>query len=111
MFLHIRDTKHAGQYKLRVTFNDGAVKIVDLYHELEGPIFEPLKDIALFRQAAVNPDTGTVEWPNGADFAPEFLYEIGTPAEADALRRVAEGRPIYGRQKRRSGGAGPDITA
>ena len=38
---------------------------------------EPLKDTGFFRRVAVNPETGTIEWPNGADFAPEFLHEIG----------------------------------
>jgi len=47
---------------------------------LYGEVFEPLKDVDLFRQAAVNPDTNTIEWPNGADLAPEFLYKIGKQA-------------------------------
>ncbi len=77
MFLHITRVAHLEDYKLRLTFDDGVTKDVDLRDELYGEIFEPLKDIELFQQVAVNSDTNTIEWPNGADFAPEFLYEIG----------------------------------
>ncbi len=77
MFLHITRVLHLNDYQLRMEFNDGRVKDVDLRNELYGEIFEPLKDIGLFKQVYVNPDTGTIEWPNGADFAPEFLYEVG----------------------------------
>jgi hypothetical protein len=58
-------------------FNDRAIKNVDLKDELYGEIFEPLKGLEFFQQVAVNPDTNTIQWPNGADFAPEFLYEVG----------------------------------
>ena len=77
MFLHVSNSEYLEDYKLQLTFNDGVVKIVDLRDELYGEIFEPLKDISFFRQGTVNEETRTVEWPNGADFAPEFLYEIG----------------------------------
>ncbi|MBI4673922.1 MAG: DUF2442 domain-containing protein [Chloroflexi bacterium] len=77
MFLHVLEVTYLGGYRLRLVFNDGVVKDVDLQDELEGQVFEPLKDIALFRRVTVNPDTQTIEWENGADFAPEFLYEIG----------------------------------
>ncbi len=77
MFLHISKVKYIKGYTLQVTFNNGVVKLVDLQHELEGEVFEPLKQIDVFRQVAVNPDTKTIEWANGADFAPEFLDEIG----------------------------------
>ena len=40
-------------------------------------MFEPLRDVSSFRQVTLNEGTNTIEWPNGADFAPEFLYEIG----------------------------------
>ena len=77
MFLHVDDVTYLGDYKLRLTFNDGVIKDVDLADELEGEVFEPLRDVRLFRQVKVNPDIGTVEWPSGADLAPEFLYEVG----------------------------------
>jgi hypothetical protein len=77
MFLHVTSVTYLEGYKLRLTFNDDAVKEVDLQGELYGEVFEPLREVALFRQVRVDPDTNTIEWPNGADFAPEFLYEIG----------------------------------
>lgn len=77
MFLHIREVTYLDSYRLRLVFNDDVVKEVDLQDELYGTVFTPLKDLHLFRQVFVNPDTLTIEWPNGADFAPEFLYEIG----------------------------------
>ena len=46
---------------------------VDLSNDLHGPVFEPLRNIEVFRQFAVHPELRTLVWPNGADFAPEFL--------------------------------------
>ncbi len=77
MFLHVTAVSLTKAYELRVTFSDGVVKEVDLAGELHGEVFEPLKDAEVFKQVRVNADTNTIEWPNGADFAPEFLYEIG----------------------------------
>jgi hypothetical protein len=77
MFLHVTGVTYLEDYELRVEFSDGTVKDVDLREELYGEIFEPLKEIERFKEVAVNPDTNTIQWPNGADFAPEFLYEIG----------------------------------
>ncbi len=77
MFLHVTEVRLTKDYELQVTFSDGVVKEVDLAGELYGEIFEPLKDLEVFRQVRVNSDTNTIEWPNGADFAPEFLYERG----------------------------------
>lgn len=61
-------------YKLWLRFQDGVSGTVDLSAELWGPMFEPLKDRALFAQVAIHPELATVTWPNGADLAPEFLY-------------------------------------
>ncbi|MBM3236850.1 DUF2442 domain-containing protein [Candidatus Poribacteria bacterium] len=77
MFLHVIGVTYLADYKLRLKFSDGVVKDVDLKGELYGEVFELLKDIDFFKQVAVNSDTNTIEWPNNADFAPEFLYEIG----------------------------------
>lgn len=77
MFLHITDVHYVKDYILQLTFNNGAIKQVNLCNELDGDIFEPLKEKSIFQQVQVNAETKTIEWPNGADFAPEFLYEIG----------------------------------
>jgi hypothetical protein len=84
MFLHIQEVSYLGDYRLRLWFNDGQVKDVDLKAELHGEVFEPLKNQALFKLAKVDPDTQTVAWPNGADFAPEYLYEKG-----QTVRKIA----------------------
>lgn len=82
MFLHVVDCHYLHDYKLRLTFNNGIVKVVDLQEELYGVVFEPLQDVGLFQQITINPETNTIEWPTGADFAPEFLYEIGQEVDA-----------------------------
>ena len=71
----IVDARYVSEYTVWLRFEDGTQGEVDLSAELYGPVFEPLKDQAFFSQVRVNPDTGTIEWPNKADFAPEFLYE------------------------------------
>ena len=75
MFLHVESVSYLNDYRLRIGFSDGKIKDVDLAGELRGEVFEPLKELDFFSKVSVNPDT--IEWPNGADFAPEFLYETG----------------------------------
>ena len=78
-----------GPYSLALRFNDGALRRVDLLPELEGPVFEPLRDPAYFSMVVLDPVAGTVVWPNGADFAPEFLH--GLPEEE--VRRAKKNPP------------------
>ena len=61
-------------YVLEVTFEDGARRQVDIEPFLWGEVFQPLRDPAYFAQVTVDPELGTIVWPNGADLAPEFLY-------------------------------------
>jgi hypothetical protein len=94
MFLHITGVSPLDGHRLRLEFNNGIVKDVDLSKQLRGEVFEPLREPVFFEKVFLNPD-----WPNGADFAPEFLYDLGTlhstkdspsgcahiPAEAKAM--------------------------
>jgi hypothetical protein len=72
--------EHRGGHRIHLTFDDGSEKTIDFRQWLEGPIFEPLKDEAYFRRFFI--DGGTVSWPNGADIAPETLYESRAAEEA-----------------------------
>ncbi len=74
MIPKITEVKVLDGYRLWLRFHDGASGIVDLSAELWGPMFEPLKDRALFAQVTVHSELHTVTWPNGADLSPEFLY-------------------------------------
>lgn len=68
------DARLVGDHTLWIRFKDGVEGEVDLGRELKGEIFQPLKDRAFFRKFKVHPELHTITWPNGADFAPEFLY-------------------------------------
>ncbi len=74
--LHVESVRVATGYRLWLRFSDGTEGEVDLGPELEGPVFEPLRDPAVFAHVAVDPDVHTIAWPNGADFAPEFLHAL-----------------------------------
>ncbi len=74
--LRVVDVDYIKDYTLRVTFSDGVKKIVDLQKYLTGDVFGELLDPAKFIQYGLT--RVTIEWANGADLAPEFLYEIGT---------------------------------
>ena len=71
----IAEAKYAGDYRIWLRFADGSEGEIDLESELWGPMFEPLKDKALFARFELYPERSTIFWPNEADFAPEFLYE------------------------------------
>lgn len=74
--LHILEAEVRGPWTLRVRFDDGVEKTVDLRPLLEGPVFEPLQEQEYFARVVVDPVCGTVVWPNGADFAPEALHDL-----------------------------------
>ena len=76
MIIHVTTLKVVGPYSLMLTFDNGVQKRINLRSELYGPIFEPLRDSSYFATAYIDPDSRTVSWPNGADFAPDFLYQL-----------------------------------
>lgn len=71
----ITSVSYVHDYVLRVSFADGTEGEIDLADHLEGEVFLPLRDLTFFRQVCLHPEIHTATWPNGADFAPEFLYQ------------------------------------
>ncbi len=79
--IRVTDVEPLDGFTLRLRFNDGAERVVDLTDELWGPVFEPLKaDPDLFRQVRVDEEMGTIVWPNGADMDPDVLHGSREPA-------------------------------
>jgi hypothetical protein len=66
--------RHVRDHVVWLRFEDGTEGEVDLRSSLRGPVFEPLHDIDYFKLVRVDPELGTITWPNGADIAPETLY-------------------------------------
>ena len=85
--IRVKTVKPLSGYRLKIGFTDGSTKIVDLESKLWGPVFEPLRDPAKFREVRV--EHGTIAWPNGADLDPEVLYHGGTPPWAKKHLKVA----------------------
>ncbi len=75
MFLEVNNAEYIKDYKIHLWFNNGTEKTVDLKNQLDGTVFKPLKNIELFKKFKIK--FNTIEWENGADFAPEYLFEIG----------------------------------
>ena len=73
------NAEYRGGYRIHLRFNDNSEKTIDFSGWLEGPVFEPLKNPDYFRRFFI--DGGTVAWPNGADIAPETLYESSEPED------------------------------
>ena len=80
------EARHVRDYVIWLKFRDGTSGEIDLESELWGEVFEPLKDLAFFRQFSVHPEFETLVWPNGADFAPEFLHERVSASSGPARR-------------------------
>jgi hypothetical protein len=75
MLPKLREAKYLGDYRVWLKFADGIAGEIDLESELWGEIFEPLKDKAMFANFSLDKELQTIVWLNGADFAPEFLYQ------------------------------------
>ena len=75
MDYHVIEAKYISGYVVKLKFRDGTEGEIDLGPELIGPVFEALRDLEHFKQFRVDPEFHTLVWPNGADFAPEFLHD------------------------------------
>jgi hypothetical protein len=85
----VRAFSQVGPYTLRVEFDDDTVRVIDFRDVLAGEMYGPLKDPAVFKQVRLDPEAGTLVWPNGADFDPATLHDW--PDVSDELaKRAAE---------------------
>ncbi|GAB6391551.1 MAG: DUF2442 domain-containing protein [Treponematales bacterium] len=75
MYLSVKEVKPLPGYRLKLTFENSAVRVFDMGPYLDTGVFRGLRDESLFKRVRVSFDT--VEWPNGADIDPEILYEKG----------------------------------
>ena len=74
-------------HTIHVTFEDGVAHAIDFEPVLEGELYGPLRDPLLFAQVSLDPEAGTLVWPNGADFDPATLHEW--PAVAERFAAMA----------------------
>ena len=73
--IRVVDVDYIKDYTLEMTFSDGVRKRMDFRPILQGEVFGELIDKAKFVQYGLT--RSTIEWDNGADIAPEYLYEHG----------------------------------
>jgi hypothetical protein len=84
MLLHVTKARLVRPFSLDLWFSDGLRKRVNLRRVLTGPIFLPLRDPKWFARVKLDRIGGSVVWPNGANFAPEYLH--GLPDERARAR-------------------------
>ena len=86
------EAKHDGRFRISLVFEDKTTKTVDFRPWLKGPVFAPLRDVKYFQRFFL--DGGTVAWPNGADIAPEALYEAEDVGLVTSKPRTASARRV-----------------
>ena len=84
----IVSAKALGGYRIRVSFDDGSARELDLEPVLHGELYGPLRDPALFAAVEIDPEVHTLVWPNGADFDPAVLHDW--PQRETAMRELAQ---------------------
>jgi hypothetical protein len=91
MLKDIVEVKAVGDCHLRLRFEDGAEGEIDVSTVVpfEG-VFAPLRDPRVFAGVRVNPELGTIRWPNGADLDPDVLYALVRGEPAPDLRKRTE---------------------
>lgn len=77
-----------GKHLLRVGFDDGLTREINLEPVLQGEIYGPLRDPAVFASVEIDPEIHTLVWPGGADFDPAILHDW--PEHEGAMRELAK---------------------
>jgi hypothetical protein len=90
MTLRITAAQPLDGHNLRLTFNDGLVRDVDVSSLLHGALGEPLRDPEYFRQVRVDENSRTIVWPNGLDPDPDMLHDEYPATEKFAVLDLIE---------------------
>ena len=92
MFPRITRVTHLHGFELQLTFTDGTVANINFRDRIvgRGGVFVPLQDVTYFARAAVDPESGTIAWPNGVDFCPDVLFAEATGRNVNDLDRELE---------------------
>ena len=85
--VRITQVEPLGAFRLRLGFDDGSEREVDLADELWGAMAESLRDPDYFNQVRVDPELGTIVWPNGFDMDPDVLHGDHEPTPPPPTRR------------------------
>jgi hypothetical protein len=95
MFPRVKQVRHLGEYRLELGFTDETTGELDFEERVvgRGGVFAPLEDIAFFQQVRVDPEAGTIVWPNGVDFCPDVLYNWVTGKPIQVQRRAGRRVP------------------
>ncbi|MFW6161860.1 MAG: DUF2442 domain-containing protein [Planctomycetota bacterium] len=95
MLPRVKAVRHVRDYILEVTFTDGVRGTIDFRERVvgRGGVFAPLEDIRFFGQVEVDPEAGTLVWPNGVDLCPDVLYNqvTGAPLPGQELEAASAG--------------------
>ena len=88
MFPRVRQVRHLGDYRLELVFTDGTTGELNFTERVvgRGGVFTPLEDIGFFSRVKVDPEAGTIAWPNGVDLCPDVLYSLVTGKPIEVLK-------------------------
>jgi len=80
MFPRVKRVRHMRDYRLELGFTDGTTGELDFRQRIvgRGGVFSQLENVGFFTQVQVDPEAGTIVWPNGVDFCPDVLYSLAT---------------------------------
>jgi hypothetical protein len=86
MWPRVKSVRHLGDYRLNLEFTDGTRGELDFRERIvgRGGVFRPLEIVEFFKQVTVDPEAGTLVWPNEVDFDPDVLYSLVTGQEIPA---------------------------
>lgn len=87
--VRVKQVEVLSGFTVRLTFTDGTTRVIDLDSYLRGPVFERIRiEPGLFAEVRVDPEAGTIVWPNGADIDPDVLYLGLNPAWLETEREL-----------------------